>query len=226
MQRRMVFQVASLTASIPELLHFNTSTLDLAPVMFQTGYLTLATRPEGFEPAELKYPNQEVRDALNLFLLREYAGTSIANHTAYRIRRAVFALDFDAMAAEFNALLAGLHPGAPTPGFADDHWVGQNEAFFHAIFYLVLRVVGLDVRSEVHTSYGRCDLLLELPEAVVVIEFKLDQPAAGLEQIADRGYLEPFATDGRRLIAVGVRVGSVEKQVLEWEVIENLAFKI
>ena len=117
-----------------------------------------------------------------------------------------------------NATLAGAcQSGAPTPDCTNDQWAGRDERFFHAIFTITFRLLGIPVKSEVHSARGRCNALVELPERIYLLEFKLDRPAAeALEQIQQRGYLEPYADNPRRKFAVGVRVGTEEKQILDW----------
>lgn len=39
-----------------------------------------------------------------------------------------------------------------------------------------------------------------------------------LKQIDDKGYAEPYATDGRKLFKVGVIFSSEKKNITEWEV--------
>lgn len=207
-----VFRLSNLKTTETELLKFDLVKFQLAPLLFQTGYLTLASPPEHGGFVQLTYPNEEVKQALDLFLLQEYAGYDEAMPHAYAIRQATLDLDFDGLIKEFNALLASV---------PYDHFSGQNEHFFHAIFYLVLRTVGISAKSEVHTAKGRCDLLIELNQAIVVLEFKLDQLATvAIEQITERGYLSPYVTDERRKIAGGFRVDSGEKRITEWEIVE------
>lgn len=212
LRQHRVFQLPGLTSSVPNLLRFDIHRFDPIPILFQTGYLTLAKSPSDFDLVELTYPNREVQHSLDLFLLEEYTDSAQSAGRTSEIREAVRQLDFDTLIEGFNALLSSV---------PYDHWSGQGEHFFHAIFYLVLRTVGIAAKSEVHTAKGRCDLLIELPQAVVVLEFKLDQAAdIATDQIIEHGYLAPYATDPRRKLALGARVGSEEKAIVEWKMVE------
>ena len=53
---------------------------------------------------------------------------------------------------------------------------------------------------EYHTSKGRIDLVLQTDKLIYVMEFKLDGTAEeALQQIHDKHYALPFASDGRKL---------------------------
>ena len=71
---------------------------------------------------------------------------------------------------------------------------------------------------EVHTKHGRADAVVELPEAVYGFEFKANASVrSALEQIHQRGYLAPYRGSDRRLVAVGVKYDSSQREVVDWE---------
>ena len=64
-----------------------------------------------------------------------------------------------------------------------------------------------------------CDLLIELPNHVYAFEIKLDRSTEGaLTQVRERGYLEPYADDPRRKLAVALVVGKAAKRITDWSV--------
>lgn len=53
---------------------------------------------------------------------------------------------------------------------------------------------------------------------IYAFEFKLDKSAdEALQQIGDKGYLEPYADSPKEKIAVGVNFSSELRKVAEWE---------
>jgi hypothetical protein len=49
----------------------------------------------------------------------------------------------------------------------------------------------------------------------------LDKSAGeALQQIQDKGYLEPYADSLRQKIAVGINFSSTERRIVEWEAVE------
>lgn len=73
------------------------------------------------------------------------------------------------------------------------------------------------MRVEYHTSRGRVDLVLMTDRYIYVMEFKLDGTAEeALRQIEEKGYAEPFARDGRKLLKVGVNFSSASRNIERW----------
>jgi hypothetical protein len=78
--------------------------------------------------------------------------------------------------------------------------------------------MGTYIRSEVHSSHGRCDALVETDNQIYALEFKFDKSAdEALEQIRDKGYLQPYADSPKQKMAVGVNFSSEERRIVEWE---------
>jgi hypothetical protein len=99
-------------------------------------------------------------------------------------------------------------------------WQKENEHFYHAIIHLTFTLLGVYIQSEVQTSDGRMDALIRLQDYVYCIEFKLDESAEkALKQIKDKGYLQPFSQEHKKLIAIGINFSSETKKVaeLKWE---------
>ena len=70
---------------------------------------------------------------------------------------------------------------------------------------------------EYRTSKGRIDLVLQTGDYIYVMEFKLDGSAEeALEQIEDRQYALPFASDPRRLFKIGVNFSSRTRNIEKW----------
>jgi hypothetical protein len=76
----------------------------------------------------------------------------------------------------------------------------------------------VNAQSEVITSRGRVDLVVEFDDKIYIIEFKCDQSAdAGLKQIKEKGYGEKYKKDGKKLILMGINFSSEKKNVEEWK---------
>ena len=58
-------------------------------------------------------------------------------------------------------------------------------------------------------SRGRVDCIVETPDYVYILEFKLDGSAEqALQQHKDKGYARPYLTDPRKLYQIGVNFSS------------------
>ena len=72
-------------------------------------------------------------------------------------------------------------------------------------------------RTQVKTAKGRTDVVVWMPDAIYVMELKVnDTAAAALQQINDRGYARPYETDGRKVVKVGIRFSPETMTVEEW----------
>ena len=62
------------------------------------------------------------------------------------------------------------------------------------------------------------DTIVELPDKIVILEYKLDGTAAeALQQIEAKGYHLPYAQDGRPVVGLGVNFDRARHQITEWQ---------
>jgi PD-(D/E)XK nuclease superfamily len=63
----------------------------------------------------------------------------------------------------------------------------KTEHFYHALVHLHFRYLGFNMDSEVHTSDGRMDAVVQTASHVFIIEFKMNVPAqVALDQIMEK----------------------------------------
>ncbi|NUO03629.1 MAG: PD-(D/E)XK nuclease domain-containing protein, partial [Saprospiraceae bacterium] len=97
------------------------------------------------------------------------------------------------------------------------------EKFFHAAIHLLFTYMGVTVQSEVCTSDGRVDALVETATHIYIFEFKLDESAdAALAQIREKKYYQAFWLKGKPVMGVGVNFSSQSKNIEGWSVAEML----
>ena len=98
----------------------------------------------------------------------------------------------------------------------------QNEQMWQTIVYVVLASVGVNVHAEVKTNDGRIDMIVDLPDDIYIIEFKLDKPAAeAMEQIKSKDYAGKYALSGKRITLIGIAFSSEKRTIVE-ELVEVL----
>ncbi len=196
----------------------NIERLSLLPLLYQTGYLTVKTYDSALDVYQLGYPNFEVAQAFSEALLKHFAqGKEAQSINALTLLSQSFLQDpweADTFFAQLNQLL-NLIPY--------DLYIRQ-EKYYHSLFYLIFRLIGIKVDAEVHTHRGRVDIVLELQDKVFLFEFKLDQTAAkAMQQIIDKEYHARYLSSGKKLILVGVNFDSQTKMVEEWEISEAIS---
>ena len=97
----------------------------------------------------------------------------------------------------------------------------QNEQMWQTIVYVVLRSIGVNVNGEVKTHDGCIDMVIDLPNDIYIIEFKLDKPAAeAMEQIKGKEYAGKYALSGKRITLIGISF-SAEKRTIVEELVEE-----
>ena len=185
--------------------------LDWRNLMFQTGYLTIKDYEEEYRLYTLGYPNLEVKDAMAQYLLATFRhGQTGETQSIYaNLKRALDQGDLDKVIAQINLLFSTI----PYQLFE-----AKRERFFHAILHLTFQGLGLLTQSEVSTSKGRVDTIVQAKSGIYVMEFKLDESAqAALDQIRKNRYGSPYLDQGQPVTALGVSFSSETKEVAEWE---------
>jgi hypothetical protein len=102
-----------------------------------------------------------------------------------------------------------------------EHWRADKESIFHIIVHLAFKKIGVDIQSEVHSSLGRCDVLAQTTTHIYAIELKLNSTAEkALEQILEKGYLQPYKSDKRKCVAIGINFSSEDRKIKDYLVKE------
>jgi len=103
-----------------------------------------------------------------------------------------------------------------------NYWNAKTESIFTIITSVIFKKVGMDVLTEVHNAWGRCDIRVKTDRYIFIFELKLDRTASeAMQQIKDKAYLASFANDPRKKIAVGISFSSKQRQVTEYLVEEQ-----
>ena len=186
------------------------------PLFYQTGYLTIKNYDARIQEYYLGYPNDEVRYSF-LECLVPYFTQSTKDSSSLAIGKFykdVQSGDIDSFMTRFKSLFASL----PYSTKADDSVIEQN---FQNVIYIVFVLMGQFVGVEQHYSQGRVDCVVQADNYIYLFEFKRDKSTdEALQQIEEKKYAEPFASDKRKLFKIGVNFDSKEKNINEWKVVE------
>jgi len=160
--------------------------LRTVPMLYQTGYLTIAD----FDPKTQKFtlcvPDDEVR--MDLALL---TATVMTSHDSSWISRLGYFL-LEAQWAEFfdglKALFASL-PYGPKEGRI-------QEFSYERCLTVLLKSQGIQVTVEDRQANGQADIVAKHPCGVYVFELKIGESAeAALQQARAKGYAAPYLGD-------------------------------
>jgi hypothetical protein len=184
---------------------------DIRPygLLYQTGYLTIQSR-DSYGQYTLDYPNLEVKNAMVSYLLEAFGGVSkgAGVSMAIRMEKAFVANDLDTVMRTLQDIFASI------PYFLYEKY---PEKFFHAAIHLLFTYMGIRIHSEVCTSDGRVDSMVETPTHVYILEYKLDKtPEEALQQIRRKKYYRSAWELGKPVVGVGVNFSSATKNIEGW----------
>jgi hypothetical protein len=189
--------------------------LNVLPLLYQTGYLTIKSyNPDG-EYYELDYPNREVEIAFLKSLLAYFSKVGKPVQSSF-IFDMVAALKKQSFADFFQVLESFLL----TIPF-DLHI--PLEKYYQNIFYFVFTLVGLRLNVEVHTNRGKIDAVMEGKDWIMIFELKVDQTAQeALAQIKEKGYADQYRFQQKAIYLIEINFDSKKRNVTDY-VVEQLA---
>ncbi|MBR1484641.1 MAG: AAA family ATPase, partial [Prevotella sp.] len=188
------------------------------PLLYQSGYLTIKGYDRETGTYTLAIPNQEVRVGYTEGLLPAYIGLDGADvQTGFALKfwKALRQGDTEQALCHMQAYLADI---PYVEGFKKKlEEVSNTEGFYEYTFYLVFSMLNVYVRTQVKCAGGRADVVVFMPDAIYVMELKMNGTAReALQQIEDKGYARQYAQDGRRVVKIGVSFSMQTKTVEEW----------
>ena len=196
-----------------------TEAMDTAlPLLYQTGYLTIKSYDKESFIYTLGVPNQEVRVGLAEGLLPVYVGLrrdNVQTGFALKFWQALRKNDLNLALREMQAFFAGL---PYVDGFKKKlENVSNLEGFYEWSMMLIFNMLNVYVQTEVRCAGGRADFVVKMPDVIYVIELKVNGTAQqAIDQIEKNGYANPYLTDGRKVVKVGVKFSTETKTIEEW----------
>ena len=181
-----------------------------APItlMYQAGYLTIRGFNPDFFTYNLDYPNEEVKRGFMHSLSQLFAPALIDGElSVYQFVRDVRSGNTEAFMNRLTAFFAG-----------NSYEIqGDLELYFQNVMSIMLKMMGLYVKTEYQTSNGRIDIVFDTDKYVYIIELKRDQsPEIALRQIEEKGYDKPFMASGKQIIKLGINFSSETKTIDGW----------
>ena len=189
---------------------FDIRKMSIAPLLFQTGYLTIDERRRRGAPESylLRMPNREVSEAFHLNIISEFTqNDEYFTETAYwKIKESLKTGDLQNMLGILKSMFASI----PYQIHID------LEAYYHSLFLAILNILGFSTDAEVSVATGRIDAVLELDDHVYILEFKHMACAAdaspgekqklfdkalddGIKQINEKDYANKFAGGTKKI---------------------------
>ena len=177
-----------------ELISIGQSSRSLIPLMFQTGYLTIASYDKDLGTYELRFPNREVEIGFYENLIGEYVPETMEPESPFYFTEFMKDL-YSGNPESFMQRLSVMLKGLPT----EDHC----ESAYRSITYLLSVLSGTQTIAEHHGFKGRSDLEVLTRNYVYLFEFKYNRSVEeAMEQIRDRDYAGRYSLESRRVYLI------------------------
>jgi len=177
----------------------------LAALMFQTGYLTITEFDQARKLLILGYPNHEVSTATQKRLLGMYTRMQIAETSRFaaNILYALKQKDIPEIIELIKSIFVRV----------TYHEHLKDEAFYHGLLQVLFGAAGINASSQIATSHGRIDMVLELPALIYIIEIKLNATAEkALKQIEEQQYYEALRYKNKPIVLLGLNFNRKPKK--------------
>lgn len=186
--------------------------INVISLLFQTGYITIKQAHPSLrgQRYDLGYPNYEVAQAFQQYLLAEFINVSTSQIGVFLLadlREALEAQNIERFATILNAIFAGI----PYTLFLPE------EAYYHSIVYLILKLLGFSILAEPLSSQGRTDAVIELTDRIYILEFKMSTALIALDQIKARGYDQPYRASGKPIVLIGIAFDKERRMIGDWK---------
>ena len=196
---------------------------DALPILFQAGYLTIKKYISDLRLYQLGFPNDEVRYGFLENLLPAYSSLTLSQSGVWigRFVQDIRKGNVDEFMERLKAIISSI---------AYDNFTAENlklrEQNYQTAVYLVFKLMGQFVQTEVHCSTGRADCVVTAADTVYIFEFKLSDNGSAedaLNQIKEHRYAEQYKADSKKIVLIGSSFDEQARTIKEWktEVLEN-----
>ena len=162
--------------------------LRAVPMLYQTGYLTIANYDIATRTYDLCVPDEEVRQDLATLTLS--VATDLGSSSVTTLGKKLLRAKWDDFFTGLKALYAAL-PYGPKEG-------NIQEFSFERCLYILLKSQAVRCTTEDRQANGQADIVADSPAGVFIFELKVDESAdEALKQVKDKHYDAPYR--GRNL---------------------------
>ncbi len=219
MLQQNYYQVDDIEVNLTFLNEYGLDNLEITSLMFQGGYLTIKEKKQ-FGELVLSYPNQEVKEAMYSLLISNMGKPRSGGGITVRdLNRAFMNNDLEKVKTILTTLFRNL-----TYDVYTHQTVQQVEGFYHGLIYILFKYLGIYVQSEVHTTIGRADSIVQTPTHIYFLEFSEGIPTekinsdgdTALQQIKTKKYALGYAADSRTKIGIGINFNVQNRELDGW----------
>ncbi|EPF28345.1 AAA family ATPase [Treponema medium] len=188
------------------------------PILFQSGYLTIKEYIKEARLYRLGFPNDEVRYGFLENLLPAYAAVPFGE-----TGKSVWQFVEDVRKGNVNGFMERMQ--SLIAGISYDNFSSKElklrEQNYQTAVYLIFKLMGQFVQTEVHCSTGRSDCVVCTADTVYLFEFKLSGNGSAedaLAQIQKQNYAAKYKMDGKKIVLIGAGFEEATRTIKDWKV--------
>ncbi|MEN9946112.1 MAG: hypothetical protein RLZZ293_498, partial [Pseudomonadota bacterium] len=160
------------------------------------------------------YPNFEVKLSLNRQIL-EMVSSDNDNYSyqSRYLKQQLQQHNFSAIQEVITSHFAGI----PHDWYRNNK-IAEYEGFYASVVYSYFTALGYDLVAEDATNHGRIDLSINMPDKIILLEFKLTSngdAASALAQIKAKNYAQKFVNSNKPIYAIGMSFDATNRNVVD-----------
>ncbi len=180
--------------------------IDLDALLFQTGYLTISSINDQTGRIKLIYPNKEVKQAFSQNILADFT-----ENNEGKVASLIFDIEDNLAANKIDDFIENINDLFKNIPYT---LVEKSEKYFHSLFFLVIKLIGFHIDTEVLTINGRIDAVVKTEDNIFIIEFKINQSAkSAIEQIKNKKYADKYKIDKKPITLLGINFDVDNKKI-------------
>ena len=179
------------------------------PLLFQTGYLTIAKYHQESMIYTLDYPNFEVKSAFLAYLMRSFAKANLEDIgvIGYKMFKNIQENNLEDFFQNLKIFFAKIPYTLNL----------KHEKYYQTIFYIIFAYLGANIQAEVTTNQGRIDATIETKTHIYIFEFKLhESKEKALKQIKEKKYYEKYLDFKKQIVLIGAGFNKRERNIEAW----------
>ena len=187
------------------------------PILFQSGYLTIKEYIKEARLYRLGFPNDEVRYGFLENLLPAYAPVPFGE-----TGKSVWQFVEDVRKGNVNGFMErmqSLIAGVSYDNFSSKE-LKLREQNYQTAVYLIFKLMGQFVQTEVHCAMGRADCVVQTADSIYIFEFKLSGTGSAenaIAQIQKQNYAEKYKTNGKKIVLIGSSFDDNTRTIKDWK---------
>ena len=192
---------------------------DALPILFQAGYLTIKDYISDLRLYRLGFPNDEVRYGFLENLLPAYSEVPFGQTGVWvgRFVQDIRKGKVDSFMERMQSLIAGIS----YDNFSSKE-LKLREQNYQTAVYLIFKLMGQFVQTEVHCAMGRADCVVQTADSsIYIFEFKLAGNGSAedaIEQIKENTYATKYKMSGKKIVLIGAGFEEATRTIKDWKV--------